>query len=189
MHKPGDRSCVCDSFVVIIYDMTRISNHIVLHYWLPKMRTFFNLFIIFSILTQACVDNNFCSASEEKTMKILSKLDLSNYVTIVVIVPESHANLIREVMGKYGAGESEHYSHGSFSVKGTSRFTPKNGARPFIGKEHKLEMVAEERIETICSYDKLESVIEEIKKAHPYEETIIDIYPIYEIGRKSPNKK
>jgi len=114
-------------------------------------------------------------------------LALSEYVTLVVCVPESHADAVREAMAKNGAGESPHYSHGSFSVKGTSRFKPKAGSNPFIGKEGVLETGVEERIETICHLDKLEIVVEAIKKAHPYEEMVIDIYPIYEIGYKRPS--
>lgn len=108
----------------------------------------------------------------------------SDYLTIVVIVPETHADLIRETMAIAGAGETPHYSHGSFSVKGISRFMPKEGARPFSGKKNVLETAVEERIETICHRDRLEKVLAEIKKAHPYEETVIDIYPIYDIGIK-----
>ena len=114
-------------------------------------------------------------------------MKLSNYVTIVVIVPESHADLIREVMAKAGACESDFYSHGSFSVKGISRFKPKSGAQPFIGKEGEMESVVEERIETVCKLEKLESVVTQIKQAHPYEETFIDIFPIYQIGCKEAN--
>jgi hypothetical protein len=113
-----------------------------------------------------------------------NNLPQSEYFTVVVVVPESHADYMREVIGKCGAGESEHYSHVSFSVKGFSRFMPKQGADPFIGKEGIMEKVVEERIETICHRDKLEKVIEEIKKAHPYEETVIDLYPVYQAGYK-----
>jgi hypothetical protein len=108
----------------------------------------------------------------------------SEYVTIIVIVPESHAEIMRGVMVKEGAGESEKYSHGSFSVKGMSRFMPKNGSNPHVGQENIVETVTEERIETICRKDKLETVIAAIKIAHPYEEHCIDIYPIYVIGMK-----
>lgn len=116
-------------------------------------------------------------------------MKLSDYVTIVVIVPESHADLIREVMGQAGAGKSDRYSHGSFSVKGVSRFMPKKGSQPFLGQEGVLETVVEERIETICSLECLETVIVAIKRSHPYEETVIDIYPIYEIGYKRQTLK
>lgn len=113
------------------------------------------------------------------------QLKASDYVTIVVIVPETHADTIREAMAQARAGETPHYSYGSFSVKGVSRFMPKEGSRPFIGKKNVIETVLEERIETICHLDRLEHVIEEIKKAHPYEETVIDIYPVYDMGIKS----
>jgi hypothetical protein len=61
---------------------------------------------------------------------------------------------------------------------------PNKGATPYLGKQGILEEVIEERIETVCSRVVLEHVLKEIKKAHPYEETVIDIYPVYEIGRK-----
>lgn len=87
-------------------------------------------------------------------------------------------------MGEAGAGESEHYAFGSFSVKGISRFLPKNGATPYLGKVGALETLTEERIETICKKDDLEKIVTAIKTVHPYEETIIDIFPVYQIGYK-----
>ncbi|MBI2743511.1 MAG: hypothetical protein HYX48_06310 [Chlamydiales bacterium] len=105
-------------------------------------------------------------------------------MTIVTTVPETHAGAVREAMGRAGAGKVGNYSFCSFSVKGVGRFMPSKGSNPFIGKEGVMEEVAEERIEAICSRSILEHVLEEIKKAHPYEETVIDIYPVYEIGRK-----
>lgn len=114
-------------------------------------------------------------------MKIL---EVSEFVTIVTTVPETHADRVREAMGKAGAGKVGNYSYGSFSLKGIGRFKPLKGSNPFLGKEGVLEEVLEERIETVCSRAILSEVLEAIKKAHPYEETVIDIYPVYEIGRK-----
>jgi hypothetical protein len=111
-------------------------------------------------------------------------LERSEYVTLVITVPETHGDRMREALGRAGAGKIGEYSHCSFSVKGIGRFLPNKGANPFIGKEGSLEEVVEERIEAVCSAALLEHVLEEIKKAHPYEETVIDIYPVYEIGRK-----
>ncbi|MBS0615605.1 MAG: hypothetical protein JSR58_03515 [Verrucomicrobia bacterium] len=112
-------------------------------------------------------------------------LQYSDYVTLVVTVPESHADQVRDAMGRAGAGQMGHYSHCSFSVKGTGRFLPMEGAKPAIGHPGTLETVAEERIETICAKDRLEQVIAAIKKAHPYEQTVIDIYPVYQMGIKT----
>lgn len=112
-------------------------------------------------------------------------LQQSEYVTIIITVPESHADLLRKVMAHAGAGKIGDYSYCSFSAKGIGRFMPNQGSNPYLGKENILEEVPEERIETVCSRNVLHHVIEEIKKAHPYEETVIEIYPVYEIGRKT----
>ena len=116
-------------------------------------------------------------------------LELSDYVTIVITVPETHADLMRKTMGYAGAGTIGDYSYCSYSVKGIGRFIPNKGSAPYLGKENTLEEVVEERIEMVCSCAVLHHVLEEIKNAHPYEETVIDIYPIYEIGRKKANRE
>jgi hypothetical protein len=113
-----------------------------------------------------------------------SNLEQSEYVTIVATVPETHADAVRAAMGKAGAGQVGNYSYCSFSVKGTGRFMPNDEANPYLGKQGVLEEVVEERIETVCNRAVLEQVLEAIKKAQPYEEMVIDIYPVYEIGRK-----
>ena len=105
-----------------------------------------------------------------------------SFVLIVVTVPETHADAVREAMGRAGAGRDGNYGFCSFSVKGVGRFLPLEGANPFIGKQGALEEVVEERIETSCAVELLQKVIAAIKKAHPYEEPSIDICPIYSYG-------
>jgi hypothetical protein len=115
---------------------------------------------------------------------MIDNLQQSDYVTIVFTVPETHADYVREAMGKAGAGKFENYSFCSFSTKGIGRFMPNSDAHPHIGAPGILEEVIEERIETVVLKEHLEVVIETIKTAHPYESTVIDIYPIYKIGCK-----
>ena len=102
----------------------------------------------------------------------------SNNVKLVVFVPETHTDVVREAMGKAGAGKIGNYSHCTFSIKGVGRFKPETGASPHIGKVGKLEEVLEERVETVVERSKLKEVIEAIKKVHPYEEVAFDIYPL-----------
>jgi hypothetical protein len=97
---------------------------------------------------------------------------------IVVYVPEDSADKLREVMGTAGAGVIGNYTHCMFTIKGTGQFKPGVGSNPTIGEEGKLEKVLEERIETICSEEKLKDVLRAIKEAHPYEEPATDVYPI-----------
>lgn len=99
-------------------------------------------------------------------------------VKIVVFVPESHADIVREAMGKSGAGLIGDYKHCSFSIKGVGRFIPLETAHPAIGEIGKLEEVREERIETVCYKDDLDKIIKAIKKVHPYEEVALDVYPL-----------
>jgi hypothetical protein len=118
----------------------------------------------------------------------INLLELSDYVTIVITVPETHGDVVREIMGHAGAGKVGDYSYCSYSMKGIGRFMPNKGSDPYLGKEGVIEEVVEERIETVCNRSILAHVLEEIKKAHPYEETVINIYPVYEIGRKKVTK-
>ena len=99
-------------------------------------------------------------------------------VKLVVFVPETHANIVREALGKAGAGVVGDYEFCSFSVKGIARYKPAKGSKPAIGKIGKLEKVVEERIETTCFKKDLDKIIKAIKKVHPYEEIETNIYPL-----------
>lgn len=95
---------------------------------------------------------------------------------IFVYVPEGHADTLRSVMAEAGAGVIGAYTHCSFTTKGTGRFKPMTGAHPTIGEVGKLEEVTEDRIETVCSEDKLQAVLKAIRENHPYEEPATDVY-------------
>ena len=95
---------------------------------------------------------------------------------IVVYIPESHADRLRDAMANAGAGTIGNYSHCTFSVKGVGRFRPGVGAHPTIGAVGSLEEVSEERIETVCTADILQEVLRAIREAHPYEEPATDVY-------------
>lgn len=100
------------------------------------------------------------------------------YLKIVVYVPSSHADKVREALAESGAGHIGNYDFCSFSTKGTGRFRGLEGSKPFIGESGKIEKVEEEKIETICPTEKLDEVLQALKEIHPYEEPAIDIYPL-----------
>jgi hypothetical protein len=105
-------------------------------------------------------------------------------IKIVVYVPESHADAVRDAIGSAGGGKIGNYSHCTFTTKGTGRFMPLAGANPSEGTIGQLSVVAEDKIETVCLREDLENVLSAIEQAHPYEEPAIDIYPIEEIDKK-----
>ena len=103
---------------------------------------------------------------------------MKELVKLVVFVLESDADQVRQALGEAGAGKIGNYTFCSFSSKGTGRFKPESGANPAIGEVGKFEEVTEERIEVACEKEQTKSIIEAIKKVHPYEEVVIDIYPM-----------
>ncbi len=102
-------------------------------------------------------------------------------IKIVVYVPESHADELRQVMGEAGAGVIGKYSHCTFTTKGIGRFLPMEGAQPRQGEVGKLEEASEERIETVCTRERLDEVLKAIRRVHPDEEIAFDVYPIEEV--------
>ena len=99
-------------------------------------------------------------------------------VKIIVFVPLSHTDKVREAIGNAGGGIIGNYSHCSFSSSGIGRFKPNEKANPHIGKSGKLESVEEEKIEFICLQSHAKKIITKIKEVHPYEEVALDIYPL-----------
>ncbi len=105
----------------------------------------------------------------------------SNFFKIQVIVPLTHADVVRSALGSAGAGRQGNYDYCTGSVRQTGRFRPLAGAEPSIGEVGKFEEIEEEIISTLCHKDLVEVVVAEVKKVHPYEEPPIDILPRFEI--------
>ena len=99
-------------------------------------------------------------------------------VKLVVFVPLSYADTVRQALGEAGAGKIGNYDFCSFSSHGTGRFRGNEKANPAIGRTRKYEAVKEERIEAIVPREILKEVIEKVKAVHPYEEVVFDIYPL-----------
>lgn len=91
-------------------------------------------------------------------------------VLLTVYVPTSHADVVREFLGKEGAGSIGEYTFCSFSTLGTGRFKPGDKSNPHIGKKNIIEQVPEEKIEVRVEKRILPSILKGLKEVHPYEE-------------------
>jgi dinuclear metal center YbgI/SA1388 family protein len=103
---------------------------------------------------------------------------------LVVFVPQTHLEQVREALAVAGAGWIGNYSHCAFVLSGIGSFKPLAGTNPFIGNVGRLEYVEEYRLETIVSTKLLNRAIKAMLKAHPYEEVAYDIYPLANEGKK-----
>ncbi|MDR6122335.1 dinuclear metal center YbgI/SA1388 family protein [Bacillus sp. SLBN-46] len=123
------------------------------------------------------VNDLLATALELQEQEVLVPTFDTKLKKLVVFVPASHAEEIRNVLGKSGAGFIGNYSHCTFSTSGTGRFLPGENTNPFVGHPGQLEEVDEIRIETIIPEPLLKKAITAMIKAHPYEEVAYDVYP------------
>lgn len=115
---------------------------------------------------------------ELQEVTTLAKNQSSQLVKLAVFVPATHHDIVMKAVLDAGAGHIGNYSHCSFNTVGTGTFKPLEGSNPYIGTSGSLERVEEVKIETIIEVSKMDKVITEMLKAHPYEEVAYDIYPL-----------
>ena len=101
---------------------------------------------------------------------ILSKL--------FVFVPKNAVEKVQKAMFNAGAGEIANYSECSFNTVGFGTFTGNENSNPTIGKPLVQETVEEVKIEVIFPSYLQNSIVEQMKLAHPYEEVAYDIIPL-----------
>jgi len=101
-----------------------------------------------------------------------------NRVKIIVTVPIDNVDEVRIALCEAGAGIIGNYTHCSMSSKCIGTFKPNEDANPYIGENNRLEYVEEEKLEVVCNFEKVKTVIKELRKVHPYEEPAIDIIPL-----------
>lgn len=101
---------------------------------------------------------------------------------LVVFVPADAAAPVRAAMADAGAGAIGHYDHCSFQLSGEGRFRPLEGADPAVGTVGTIEVVAEERLETVLPRRVRTAVIAAMKAAHPYEEPAYDVIELADPG-------
>src|SRR5258708_362789 len=88
---------------------------------------------------------------------------------ICVYIPESHLDAVKDAMFTAGAGKIGNYSHCSWQTLGEGQYLPLEGSNAFIGKQGKIEKVAEYLVEMVCDEPLIKKVIEALKASHPYE--------------------
>ncbi|MDI6871838.1 MAG: Nif3-like dinuclear metal center hexameric protein [Bacillota bacterium] len=118
-----------------------------------------------------------------KEVEVLEETERERLLKLVVFVPESHVEAVRQALGDAGAGHLGNYSHCTFGVSGTGTFLPQQGAEPYVGERGVLARVAEVRLETILPESLLEAVLQAMRRVHPYEEVAYDVYPLCNQGK------
>jgi len=111
---------------------------------------------------------------------------------VVVYAPEKDLSAVARAGFEAGAGRVGAYTEVGFEAAGTGWFTPDEGASPAEGEVGRANRLAERRLETVVTEDRLAAVVSAMAKAHPYEEPVIDAYALHDppagagLGRAGP---
>lgn len=89
--------------------------------------------------------------------------------SLVVYVPEEHADALKQSLFAAGAGRIGNYDSCAWQTVGQGQFRPLDGANPAIGSVNSIETVSEARIEMVCAPDLVEAVVAALHENHPYE--------------------
>lgn len=108
----------------------------------------------------------------------LIKTSATSLYKLVVYVPDTHVEKVRQALGDNGYGHIGDYSHCSFNTDGTGTFKPLEGTDPFIGEQDSIAYVNETKIETVVKEADLQKALQVVKAHHPYEEVAYDIYKL-----------
>jgi dinuclear metal center YbgI/SA1388 family protein len=100
------------------------------------------------------------------------------FVKLVVFVPKTHLEKVRDSVCAAGAGKIGRYSTCTFALQGKGSFRAGEGTTPYIGKRGALEVTEEFRIETVFPRGLKKRVLAAMRESHPYEEIAYDLYRV-----------
>jgi len=99
-------------------------------------------------------------------------------VKLVVFVPSSHHEAVRDALFSAGAGQVGLYDSCAFSVSGEGSFRGLEGTQPYIGQAGTRERADEVRLETVFPRGMEKPILQALRRIHPYEEIAYDLYPV-----------
>lgn len=105
---------------------------------------------------------------------------------LVVFVPHSNAEKVRQALFAAGAGAIGNYDECSYNVEGTGTFRPLEGSNPFTGAHGSRHSEPETRVEVIFEAYLEKPITAAMHAVHPYETVAFDLYSLenahHEIG-------
>lgn len=100
---------------------------------------------------------------------------------ICFYAPEKATDIVKNALFEAGAGKIGDYDSCCWQILGTGQFRPLDNSNPTIGQKGQIETVTEYKVEMVCDDQHIQSAIEALKKAHPYEEPAYDVFKLEEL--------
>ena len=100
-----------------------------------------------------------------------------------IFIPESHLLALQQALQQADAGHIGSYdSCLSYSLRSPAAGGPWAGSQPYLGQVGALSTEQELEVEVTCRREKLEETLAAVKAVHPYEEPVINVIPLYQVG-------
>ena len=101
------------------------------------------------------------------------------FCKLEIFVPASHLEAIRQPLLETDAGHIGQYDACLSYSPVTSCWRPLEGASPYLGQVSRLCTQPELKVEVTCRKEQTDAVLAAVKKAHPYEEPVINVLPLW----------
>ena len=101
------------------------------------------------------------------------------FCKLEIFVPASHLEAIRQALLETDAGHIGLYDGCLSYSPVTSCWRPLEGASPYLGQVGRLCTQPELKVEVTCRKEQTDAVMAAVKKAHPYEEPVINVLPLW----------
>ena len=104
------------------------------------------------------------------------------FCKLEIFIPESHLKILQQVLQDCGAGHIGNYDSCLSYSHVISTWRPLENSNPYKGEQNILSTEPELKIEVTCKIKDLDSIIQAVKKIHPYEEPVINAIPLLRVS-------
>ena len=101
------------------------------------------------------------------------------YCKLEIFVPEKFRGQIEETLWAVDAGHIGAYDRCMSVSRVESTWRPLAGSEPFLGNQGELCRAEEIKVEVTCLAEKAAETVAAVKAAHPYEEPVINVLPLW----------
>lgn len=104
------------------------------------------------------------------------------YFKLEIFIPETHFKQLQLALQKVDAGHIGNYDSCLSYSKVTGTWRPLDGTKPYIGSQGEISEEPELKVEVCCKAEHLRETKAAIKAVHPYEEPVINVIPLFDVG-------
>ena len=107
---------------------------------------------------------------------------MSQYFKLEIFIPESHFTALQTALQSVDAGHIGKYDCCLSYSKVIGTWRPLAGTHPYIGEENVISQEEELKVEVTILAERLKETIAAIKEIHPYEEPVINVIKLEQVG-------